>query len=91
MEAENVQNCVFYLSSSPLLWIEVLNKSLRTRFLKTFKNLLGTLESLVRPRRASQCCFPYFQCSESHWPHLMDVLLLAYPVLQNISSHAVMS
>ena len=57
---------------------------------KVFKNLIGTLESPVRPSMASQC-FPYFQCSESYCPHLTDVLLLANHVLQNISSHAVMS
>lgn len=57
---------------------------------KVFKNLIASLESPARLSMASQCCFPYFQCSESHCPHLMDVLLLANPVLQNISSHAVM-
>lgn len=90
MKAENVQDHMFYCRSSTVLDSSFMLKCKDTVF-EVFKYLRGTLESLLRLNMASQCCFPYFQCSGSHCAHLIDVLLLPNPVLQNISSHAVMS
>lgn len=62
------------------------------QFLRCSSILEVLQKVLLRFSMASQCCFPYFQCPGSHYTHLIDVLLLlANPVLQNISSHAVMS
>lgn len=80
----------FYCTSSTVLDSSFILNCKDTVF-EVFKYLRGTLESLLRLSMASQCCFPYFQCSGSHCTHLIDVLFLANPVLQNISSHAVMS